>query len=265
VSYEEPGEYHIKIEAQGYKDGELFIKPLEKPEDLGGLLIEMHKLDSQTIKSEATRVTGRISLDGKPVKAGWISAWTKCNEPNPANVRILRGCPAPYGGRMWQRALLQADGAFILYPLSRGTWFFLVQTANRRNDVVGPIILGKGEGERALPIDLPALAAIRGKVVDLPERMLGRVFVVAFNDNIFRTEARVALDGTFELEGLPSGTYGLRAGHDDFGERRTAYEKLYDFNDFDSVADPWKGVTKITVGEGDVIENVVVDYTPAAE
>ena len=44
--------------------------------------------------------------------------------------------------------------------------------------------------------------------------MAGATWVVAFTDTIIRREARVAPDGSFRLDALPPGRYGLKTGHD---------------------------------------------------
>ena len=56
--------------------------------------------------------------------------------------------------------------------------------------------------------------AIEGRVENVPAAMAGQVWVIAFDATILRREALVSADGTFRLEDLPPGRYGLKAGHD---------------------------------------------------
>jgi hypothetical protein len=82
---------------------------------------------------------------------------------------------------------------------------------------------------------------------------------------ILRREALVSADGTFRLEDLPPGHYGLKAGHDAYTDphvpRRKAGEK-HDPKDFEKLAEPWQGAVAVTVELGETTRGVVVDFRP---
>ena len=105
-------------------------------------------------------------------------------------------------------------------------------------------------------INLAAMegGSIAGRVEHVPEAMAGQVWVVAFNENIIRREARAGRDGAFRLDGLPAGRYGVKVGHDaykdphipvirPFSQERTPEELAQ----WKKKAEPWQGAVDATV------------------
>jgi hypothetical protein len=75
----------------------------------------------------------------------------------------------------------------------------------------------------------------------------------------------VSADGTFRLENLPPGRYGLKSGHDAYTDPHVPREKAgekHDARDFEKPAEPWQGAVVVTVEPGQTARGVVVDFRP---
>jgi hypothetical protein len=94
--------------------------------------------------------------------------------------------------------------------------------------------------------------------------MAGQVWIIAFDATILRREALVSADGTFRLEDLPPGRYGLKVGHDAYSDphvpRSKAGEKFGPTGW--KPAEPWQGAVVVTLEPGETAGGVVVDFRP---
>jgi len=215
-------------------------------------------------------VTGVVTRGGKAVGGGRVGGWQKRRkEMNRVNAAILRGRTLPMWGHEFVRTTVNPDGTFALGNLKAGPWFgpwFLVyEEPTGPPTIVGPVaITGK---DRTMTVDIAATpgGAIEGRVENVPTAMAGQVWVIAFDATILRREALVSADGTFRLEDLPPGRYGLKAGHDAYTDphvpRRKAGEKP-DPKDHQKLAKPWQGAVVVTVEPGEAESGVVVDFRP---
>jgi hypothetical protein len=114
-------------------------------------------------------------------------------------------------------------------------------------------------------IDVTNGGAIEGRVENVPTATAGQVWVIAFDVTILRREALVFADGTFRLEDLPPGRYGLKSGHDAYTDPHVPREKAgekRDPKDFEKLAEPWQGAVVVTVESGKTARGVVVDFCP---
>jgi hypothetical protein len=131
--------------------------------------------------------------------------------------------------------------------------------------IVGPVTITSKD--RTLKVDVPVGegGAIEGRVVNVPAAMAGQIWVIAFDATIVRREMLVSGDGTFRLESLPPGRYGLKAGHDAYIDphvRRAKPGETEDTTEFQKPAEPWQGAVVVTVEPGKKARGVVVDFRP---
>jgi len=215
-------------------------------------------------------VTGVVTRDGMAVGGGRVGGWQKRRkEMNRVNAAILRGRTLPTGGYEFVRTTVNPDGTFALESLKAGPffgpWFFVYEETTGPPTVVGPVTVTSKDRTLTVDIGVTRGGAIEGRVENVPPAMAGQVWVIAFDATVLRREALVPADGTFRLEDLPPGRYGLKAGHDAYTDphvtRWKAGEK-HDPKDFEKPAEPWQGAVIVTVEPGKTARGVVVDFRP---
>ncbi len=221
-------------------------------------------------KQERTRVTGVVTRDGKPVAGGGrVGGWRKRRkEQNRVNAAIHRGRVVAMAGFEFAWARVGPDGSYALENLKAdprfGPWYFVYEEPGRAPTVVGPIKIT--DKDRALPVDMAVAdgGAIEGRVEGVPAAMAGQVWVVAFDGGVIRREALASSDGTFRLEGLPPGRYGLKAGHDAYEDPHVPRGEpgKIDPSEWQKSAEPWQGAVAVAVGPGATARGVVVDFRP---
>jgi hypothetical protein len=249
----------------------VFLGKIPARQNLSGIVVKLAREAGEKAKDETTRVLGIVTRDGKPVAGGGrVGAWQKRRkEWDRVNAAIERGRTVPTDGFEFVWSTAGSDGRYSLEnlkPGSRfGTWYFMYEEPGRAPSVVGPVkITAK---DRTLTIDIPATAGgtIEGRVEHVPPAMAGRVWVVAFDAGVIRREALVAPDGTFRLENLPSGRYGLKAGHDAYEDPhvpRAPKGSRLDPSWWEKSAEPWQGAVVATVEPGRTVRGIVVDFRP---
>jgi hypothetical protein len=167
----------------------------------------------------------------------------------------------------WSR--VGPDGTYALEHLKAGTrsgpWYFVYEEPGRAPTVAGPITITSKD--RALTVDIAVAAGgkIEGRVENVPAAMAGQVWLVAFDAGVIRREVLVAADGTFRLEDLPPGRYGLKAGHDAYVDPHVPRWKAGEKPDpamWQKLAEPWQGAVSVTVEPGRTARGVVLDYRP---
>jgi len=199
-----------------------------------------------------------------------MGAWKQFGkEWNRPNVRIQRGRTVPRDGYELARAIVNRDGTFAVESLKPGPnpspWFFVYEELTGAPTIVGPVVITSTH--RTIKVDIPVSdgGAIEGRVENLPAAMAGQVWVVAFDTTIVRREVLVSSDGTFCLDDLPPGRFGLKAGHDAYLDphvpRWDSLEKR-DMTLFQKVAEPWQGAVVVNVEPGKTTRGVVIDFRP---
>ena len=272
ITYEgKADEYHITVTAGGYLEGELFLGRLAAKQNVSGVVVKLARITGEKAKEETTQVTGVVTRGGKPVGGGRVGGWQKRRkEINRVNVARHRGRTVPMWGYEFVRTMVNSDGTFTLENLKAGPWFgpwfFIYEEPTGSSTIVGPVTITSKD--RALVVDIAVTdgGAIEGRVENVPASMAGQVWVIAFDATILRREVLVAEDGTFRLEGLPPGRYGLKAGHDAYTDphvsRWDAEEKRYPPKDFEKLAEPWQGAVVVTVEPGKTTRGAVLDFRP---
>ena len=172
-------------------------------------------------------------------------------------------------GYEFVRTTVNSDGTFTLENLKAGPWFgpwfFVYEELIGPPTIVGPVTITSKDRTLTVDIAVTAGGAIEGRVENVPAAMAGQVWVIAFDATILRREVLVSADGTFRLEDLPPGRYGLKAGHDAYTDPHVPRWKpgeKPDPKDFEKLAEPWQGAVVVTVEPGKTARGVVVDFRP---
>jgi hypothetical protein len=251
-------------------DGELFLGRLAAKQNLAGVIVKLARVTGEQAKEETTLVTGVVTRDGTAKGGGRVGGWQKRRkEMDRVNVAIHRGRTVPMWGYEFVRTIVKPDGTFALENVKAGPWFgpwFLVyEEPTGPATIVGPVTITSKDRTKAVDIGITDGGAIEGRVENVPTAMTGQIWVIAFDSTILRREVLVSVDGTFRLEDLSPGRYGLKAGHDAYTDphvpRWKAGEK-HDPKDFEKLAEPWQGAVEVVVEPGKIARGVVVDFRP---
>jgi hypothetical protein len=146
-----------------------------------------------------------------------------------------------------------------------GPWFFVYEDLTGPPTIVGPVAITIKDRRLTVDIAVSQGGAIEGRVDNVPAAMAGQVRVVAFDATIVRREVLVSADGTFRLDDLPPGRYGLKAGHDAYPDPHVPRWKPGERPDpkvFQKLAEPWQGAVVVTVEPGQTTRGVIVDFRP---
>ncbi len=248
----------------------MFLGKLAAKQNLSGVVVKLARATGEKAKEETTLVTGVVTRGGKAVGGGRVGGWQKRRkEMNRPNVAILRGRTLPMWGYEFVRTTVNPDGTFALENLKAGPWFgpwfFVYEEPTGPPTIVGPVTITNNDRTKKVDIAVTPGGAIEGRVENVPAAMAGQVWVIAFDTTILRREALVSADGTFRLEDLPPGKYGLKAGHDAYTDPHVPRWKpgeKPDPKDFQKLAEPWQGAVVVTVEPGKTARGVVVDFRP---
>jgi hypothetical protein len=207
-----------------------------------------------------------VTLDGKPVSGGRVGAWMKLRSMERINAEVHRGRVVERGGYEFAWSKVGPDGQFAIDGLKPGPWYLAYEEPGKASTVVGPVTLKKGAAQ-AVDIAVTPGATIEGKVEHIPYGMAGAAWVVLYDDGVVDREVRVAPDGTFRLEGLPPGRYGLKVGHDGYEDPHSLMSmKVEDFQIYREFifgpAEPWLGAVVVEVKAGQASRGVVLDFKP---
>ena len=181
------------------------------------------------------------------------------------NVAVRRGRTTFRGGYEAAWGRVGPGGTFAIEGLKPGAWYFAFEEPGDASTVVGPIELKQGEVARKVDLAVVPGAAIEGRVENVPPSMAGMIWVIAFDAKVTDREVQVARDGSFRLDGLPPGKYGLKAGHDGYQDPHTLsgpfdFEKHREL--YDRPAEPWRGAVEVAVEAGSTARGVVIDFRP---
>jgi hypothetical protein len=248
----------------------VFLGKLAAKQNLSGIVVKLAREAGAQAKEETTRVTGVVTRGGKPVAGGRVGGWQKRpKEQNRVNAAIERGRTVPMEGFEFAWSRVGPDGTYSLEHLKAGPWFepwyFVYEEPGQAPTVVGPVTITSRD--RALTVDIPVIdgGAIEGRVEHVPAAMAGQVWVIAFDAGVIRRAVLTAADGTFRLEDLPPGRFGLKAGHDAYVDPHVPRQKPGEEPDrsaWQKPAEPWQGAVTATVEPGRTVRGVVLDFRP---
>jgi Carboxypeptidase regulatory-like domain len=103
-------------------------------------------------------------------------------------------------------------------------------------------------------------------VKNVPAGWEGHLWAIAFTKSGIRAETRVNADGTFRLEHVPPGEYGVKVGHDGYldAEVPRIGSKVTEA-DWNRQANAWKAARVVRVQPGHVSDGVELELPPGAE
>jgi len=248
----------------------LFLGKLAAKQNLSGVIVKLARETGAKAKEETTVVTGVVTRGGKAMGGGRVGGWQKRRkEMNRPNVGIHRGRTVPMWGYEFARTTVNLDGTFALENLKAGPWFgpwfFVYEEPTGPPTIVGPVTITSKDRTVMVDIAVTDGGAIEGRVENVPATMAGQVWLIVFDTTILVREALVSADGTFRLENLPPGRFGLKAGHDAYSDPHVPRSKegeKRDPKDFQKLALPWQGAVVVTVEPGKTTRGVVVDFRP---
>lgn len=223
---------------------------------------------------EHVRVVGRITREGRTVSSGRVGAWFQREEFDRVNAGVQRGRTVPSPRFEMYHATVHPNGAYAIEGLKLdqgrpGRWFLAFEEPGHAPLILATPAPMAGENERTIDLNTVEGGSIAGIVEHVPKAMGGQVWVVAFSENIVRRETRVGRDGTFRLDDLPPGRYGVKVGHDAYrdphipkvpalGEPRTPE----DLAAWKKKAEPWQGAVVAVVRSGATTSDVRLDFRP---
>jgi RNA polymerase sigma factor (sigma-70 family) len=264
VPFEVPDEIPLTFSAAGYHDAEVVTPKLTELKTVGGIVARLKKKVEGSIPPIARQtIAGTVTRDGRPIQYGWVGIWRVAQARNPINAPVLRGRLVV--GPPISFAVPVRDGFYdVDLPFQGESWYVVVEEPGHPLTQVGPIAVGLNEMKK-LDIVCREGGRIRGRVTGVPPGWEGNAWVVAFSKAAVREEARVAPDGTFAMQALPPGEYGLKAGHDAYddaevypGDVRLVARDHPEV--FKEAADPWKRAKVVTVRSGEETSGVEVEF-----
>jgi len=262
----------LTVSAEGYNLAEEFV-PASLGTPAAPLVIRLRKEEpshrDQTSAGPAAssqgRLHGKILRHGKPVPGAWVSLWPAYSkEENLVNATVLRGRGVPHLAYGFLRCLTAADGTYSLDLPDPGRWYVMAETPPPQGTptIAGPLTTAAKE-DRTLDIACIEGGSIHGRIRNVAPDLLPQLWVVAFDQGIFKTEVRVNADGSFTIPQLPPGEYGLKVGHDGYEEPELPWGRFRNRPDkdklFDTLATPWKGAVVVNVQPEKSTEDVELD------
>ncbi len=267
------GGFVLTVSADGYNPAEQFV-PASLGTPAAPLVIRLRKEDpsrrEQTsaglTASSQGRLHGKILRHGKPVPGAWVSLWPAYSkEENLVNATVLRGRGVPHLAYGFLKCLTAADGTYSLDLPDAGRWYVMAETPQGTPAIAGPLTTAAKE-DRTLDIACIEGGTIHGRIRNVAPDLRPQLWVVAFDQGIFKTEVRVNADGSFTIPQLPPGKYGLKVGHDGYEEPELPWGRIMHRPDkdklFDTLHTPWKGAVVVNVQPEKSTEDVELDLPP---
>jgi beta-lactamase regulating signal transducer with metallopeptidase domain len=266
------GGFVLTVTAEGYNLVEDFV-PASLGTPAAPLVIRLHKEDPSRRDQASTaptasshgRLHGRILRHGKPVPGAWVSLWPAFSkEENLPNATVLRGRGVPHLAYGFLKCLTAADGTYSIDLPDPGRWYVMAETPQGTPAIAGPLTT-RAKEDRTLDIACIEGGTIHGRIRNVAPDLLPQLWVVAFDQGIFKTEVRVNADGSFTIPQLPPGEYGLKVGHDGYEEPELPWGRLMHRPDkdklFDTLATPWKGAAVVNVQPEKSTEDVWLELS----
>ncbi len=203
--------------APGYDDAEANLDERKDYEDITGVVIKARRNGSSAPADAipVAKIQGRLTRDGRPVTSAWVGGVRVRSERKLPYVDIQRGRTVRTEWNPFSFATAGSSGNYSLELRNDDRWYVVVEESNQAPTIRGPFEMKMGQ-TRKLDIELEPGGSISGKVRGIPADAAGQWWVVAFDRGVWRSETRINKDGSFRLDRLPAGEYGLKVGHDGF-------------------------------------------------
>ncbi len=261
VAYRAPENIHLTVRSPGYDDAEANLDIRPKYENIDGVVIKARR-NGSTAPADVipvARIMGKITRDGRPVSSAWVSAIKVRAERKLPYVDIQRGRTVHTQFVPMPAVMPTSAGTYSLELRNEDRWYVVVEEPNHAPTIRGPFPM-KLNQTRILDIALDADGGISGRVRGIPHDTAGQWWVVAFDRGVWRSETRIAKDGTFELPRLPAGEFSLKVGHDGYHEAGNPDHPTAE--DTQRLADPWHGTSAVQVRSGQMVTDVLLDAPP---
>lgn len=264
VAYSATGEFHLTFSAKGYHDAEAFTPKVATLTPIDGINVKMRKrvegsspsVARQTISGEVTEQAPSIGT--RAVKTGWVGLWTVRHPENLVNAYVMRGRTIAPIQIIYDRSPIR-DGKYSLTVPFQGEGFYVVaELPGRAPTQLGPLAVALGE-EKPLDIACVEGGAISGIVKHPPKGWENDLWVVAFTDTGIQSETRVSSDGTFSLDRLPPGRYGLKVGHDAYRDSEIPHHPGIPPEAWKATSEPWKRAVVVEVKAGEESDGVELE------
>jgi hypothetical protein len=274
VPYGTPWDYHLVLSAAGYHDADAFTSKPKPGHTVEPVVVKMTKISEDGhLALGGAQLVGTVTREGRPIKTGWIGAWTPEPVGNRVGVSVTRGRTIEEGAGYASAPI--RNGAYTLDMSAEDRpWYLVVEEAGQPSTQVGSIHIAPGE-QKKFDIVCTAGGEIRGCVLGVPHEWAGHVWIVAFTKTGIPIEKRADADGQFRLIRLAPGEYGLKAGHDAFKD-----SEILDFDGDDwfrdsvlglrdvpkeldgKKAEPWKRAKVVKIEAGQSVKGIEIELPP---
>jgi len=262
VDYRAPHNMHLTVRAPGYEDAEANLDERKQYEDITGVVIKARRNGSTAAANAipVAKIQGRLTRNGQPVTSAWVSAVRVRSERKLPYVDIQRGRTARTEWNPLSFVTVSASGNYSLELRNEDRWYVVVEEPNQAPTIRGPFAMKMNQIHK-LDIELEPGGSIAGQVRGIPADAAGQWWVVAFDRGVWRAETRINQDGTFRLDRLPAGEFGLKVGHDGLHDADNP-EHPSD-SEMQNFADPWHGAHVVSLRADQALTDVILDV-PAA-
>jgi hypothetical protein len=262
VAYRAPQNLHLTVRAPGYDDAEANLDERKDYEDITGVVIKARRTGSGAPADAipVAKIQGRLTRNGQPVTSAWVSGVRVRTERKMPYVDIQRGRTVRTEWNPMSFVTASQSGNYSLELRNEDHWYVVVEEADRAPTLRGPFEM-KMSQIRQLDIELEPGGSISGQVRGIPTDAAGQWWVVAFDRGVWRAETRINKDGSFRLDRLPAGEFGLKVGHDGLHDADNPEHPSE--SEMNNVADPWHGARLVTLRTGQALRDVILDV-PAA-
>jgi len=263
VAYNAPDDIHITVRTPGYDDAEANLDARKRYEDIEGVVMKARRNGSK-MPADAipfAKIAGTLTREGRPVTSAWVSAVKKRAERNLPYVVIERGRTVRAEQFPSPSVVASSAGTYSLELRNQNSWYVLIEEPNHAPTIRGPFEM-KLNQTLNLDVRLADGGAISGRVRGISADSTGQWWVVAFDRTVWTAEARIAKDGTFRLDRLPAGEFGVKVGHDAYHDADNPDHPTA--ADLKTQANPWHGATLVQIRPGQTVTNVLLDAPPIA-
>lgn len=198
------GAYRLDVKCAGY----------ETP-DLGTLNGASTPERIDVILKRSAGVRGVVRDAGGPIAGAWIRFERSVGPGARSDGLVVQYQPTVWGDASdYERnrpthdaAVSDAEGRFVVHPAIAGSVILRADAKGYPPRTLGPIDVDPAGPDVEIDIDLLPAGAIEGRVVRSDGLSSEGLFVIACRGHNEVYDARVGIEGTYRLDGLPMGDY----------------------------------------------------------
>ncbi len=257
----------MSLFAEGYVEGEVVTPAVKELKKITDLVVKMKK-EADGVKTVLPKqtITGTVTRDGRPVKVGWVGLWYVRRNFNGVNAPVLRG--RTVDGKLFVVASAPiVEGKYSLEVREvDDNYYVMAEEPGHAPTHIGPVAVSSRQ-EKKLDISCVKGGSIAGTVKNVPKGWEGHLWIVAFTKTGVHADTRVNPDGTYRLDSLPPGEYGVKVGHDAYldGEVPRRGTKAWTEEAWKKMPQPWKNARAVRVEAGRLSADVKLELPQGAE